>query len=62
MLHHNQNLTNKKASMFNGEWYNFGDDIEKILSFDKIHNEVDEISIFDQFVEIYDERMFGSCS
>lgn len=62
MLHHNQNLTNKKTSVFDGERDNFGDDIEKILSFDKIHDEVDEIGVFDQFVEIYDERMFGSCS
>ena len=62
VLHHNQNLPDKKASMFDSEGYNFGDDVEKIFPFDKVHDEVYEIGVFDQFVEIYDERMFGSGS
>jgi hypothetical protein len=48
--------------MFHRKRDNFGDDIEEILSFYELHDEIDEIAVFEEFVEIYDEGVFWNCA
>ena len=58
MLYHNQDLTDQESSIFWGKSLYFGDNIEKVLAFYQIHDEVDEVAIFYELVEVDYEWRF----
>ena len=62
MLDHEQNLSDEKPGMLHGEGNDFCDDIKEIFSFYELHDEVDEVGVFDQFVETNNKGMFGNYS
>lgn len=62
MFHHKEYLCDQEACILCSKWYYFGDHIEEILSLYELHDEVDEVAVFDEFVETYNELVSGDCS
>ena len=62
VFHHDENLSDQKASVLKSERDDFSDDIEQVLAFDELHDEVDEVAVFEEFVETDDEGVFWGCS
>ena len=61
MLHHEKDLSDQESSVFKSEGDDFGNNIKEIFSLDELHDEIDEVAVFEEFVEVDDEGMLGSC-
>jgi hypothetical protein len=61
MLHHKKDLGNELPAVFWGEGNNLSNDVEEVLTLYKLHYEIDEVTIFYQFVEAYHKWEFGHC-
>lgn len=55
VFHHEEDLAYEKAGMLYREGDDFGDDVEEVFSFNKVHDEIDEVGVFKEFVEADDE-------
>lgn len=61
MLHHEQDLRHQLPGVLGSEGDHLGDDVEKILALDELHDEVDEVAVLYQLVEGHHEGEARDC-